>query len=98
MYLLTLFTNGYRRTHPYLIKYFILVLVRPIEQSIYWLHRATAAAGASTSCAWFGEFANFFAPITDNLRGAAAVHWDDVVDVVLHEIARLLLENGGKDG
>jgi hypothetical protein len=35
---------------------------------------------------------------TDNLRGAAAVHWDDVVDVVLHEIARLLLENGGKDG
>ena len=31
-------------THPYLIKYFILVQVRPIEQSIYWLHRAAAAA------------------------------------------------------
>jgi hypothetical protein len=42
-------------THPYLIKYFILVQVRPIEQSIYLLHRATAAAGASTCCAWFGE-------------------------------------------
>jgi hypothetical protein len=31
------------------------------------------------------------------LRGAVAVHQDDAVDVLLHEIARLLLETGGKD-
>jgi len=44
---LPLLVGGLQRkwlpTHPYLIKYFILVLVRPIEESIYWLHRATAA-------------------------------------------------------
>ena len=30
--------------HSYLIMYFILVQVCPIEQTIYWLHRAAAAA------------------------------------------------------
>ena len=58
-----LITDIWLPTHPYLIKNFILVLVQPIEQSIYWLHRAAAAAGASTSCAWFGESPNLMAPM-----------------------------------
>jgi hypothetical protein len=31
--------------------------------NLYWLHRAAAAAGASTSCAWFGESPNLMAPM-----------------------------------
>jgi hypothetical protein len=37
------------------------------------LHRAAAAAGASTSCAWFGESAKLMAPMFIMVEGVNSV-------------------------
>ena len=60
-------------THPYLIKYFLLILVSPTTPVFYWLHRTTSGPSISACRSWAVDCCALMAPMFSmvwGLRGA----------------------------
>ncbi len=57
------FNSEWLLTHPYLIKYFLLILVQPSTPFLYWLHRTTSAPSILACRSWCGEPPNLRAPM-----------------------------------